>query len=130
MKDRFEQEIEQILRNLDSQSPEEGADQPAANPPATPLDDQPSPFAPRPPATKRLISPSKLSMLGVALAIIGLLLKPLIWLSLAGVVVIALAVAWMFLRRATGANRQVWRGREIEAPPQTAWERFRNWLSR
>ena len=130
MKDRYEDEIEQILRNLDAQPPKSNAEQPATPSSVTPVDDEPSPFAPKPPARKRLISPAKLSFIGVVLAVIGLALTKLVWLSVAGLVIIVVAVVWMFLQRATTPANAAWRGRPVEQPPQTGWQRFRQWLSR
>ena len=126
MKDRYEQEIEQLLNELETDAPEPDA-APADAPP--PLDDQPSPFAPRPRQSKPFISPTKLAIAGGALALIGLFLAKLMWLSLAGLVLMAAAVAWMFIRRMGNQSQQYWRGRPIEPEPQGAWQRFRRWLS-
>ena len=126
MKDRYEQEIEQLLNELETDAPEP-TPAPADAPP--PLDDQPSPFAPRPRERKAFISPTKLAIAGGVLALIGLFLAKLMWLSLAGLVVMAGAVAWMFIRRMGNQSQQYWRGRPIEPEPQGTWQRFRRWLS-
>ena len=126
MKDRYEQEIEQLLNELETDAPEPSP-APADAPP--PLDDQPSPFAPRPRQRKAFISPTKLAIAGGVLALIGLFLARLMWLSLAGLVLMAAAVAWMFIRRMGNQRQQYWRGRPIEPEPQGAWQRFRRWLS-
>ena len=126
MKDRYEQEIEQLLNELETDAPEPSP-APADAPP--PLDDQPSPFAPRPRQRKAFISPTKLAIAGGALALIGLFLARLMWLSLAGLVLMAAAVAWMFIRRMGNQSQQYWRGRPIEPEPQGTWQRFRRWLS-
>ncbi len=126
MKDRYEEEIEQLLNELDSDAPEPTT-APADAPP--PLDDQPSPFAPRPRQSKPLISPTKLAIAGGVLALVGLFVARLMWLSLAGLVLMAAAVAWMFIRRMGSQRQQYWRGRPIEPEPQGAWQRFRRWLS-
>lgn len=127
MKDRYEQEIEQLLNELDSEVPEPPT-APADAPP--PLDDQPSPFTPRQRRPRVLISPTKLAIAGGVLALVGLFLARLMWLSLAGLVLMAVAVAWMFIRRMGTQRQQYWRGRPIEPEPQGAWQRFRRWLSR
>ncbi|MDE2785629.1 MAG: hypothetical protein OXL37_03115 [Chloroflexota bacterium] len=127
MKDRYEQEIEQLLNELETDAPEP-TPAPADAPP--PLDDQPSPFAPRPRQRKVFISPTKLAIAGGILALIGLFLAKLMWLSLAGLVVMAVAVAWMFVRRMGQPSQQYWRGRSIEPEPRGLWPRFRRWLSR
>ena len=127
MKDRYEQEIEQLLNELESDAPEP-TPAPADAPP--PLDDQPSPFAPRPRQRKAFISPTKLAIAGGILALIGLFVARLMWLSLAGLVLMAGAVAWMFIRRMGQPSQQYWRGRPIDPEPQGAWARFRRWLAK
>ncbi len=130
MKDRYEDEIEQILRELDAQPPGNNTPDSTASRPLTPVDDEPSPFAPKPPTRKRLISPSKLSIAGVVLAGAGVLLPVPIWFSLVGLAIIVVAVVWMFLQRMMTPNPPGWRGRPVDPPPQSAWQRFRLWLSR
>ena len=127
MKDRYEDEIEQLLNELESEAPDAPV-APVDAPP--PLDDQPSPFAPTPRRSKAFISPTKLAIAGGALAIIGLFVAKIMWLSLAGLVIMAGAIAWMFFRRMGNQSQQYWRGRPIEPEPQGAWQRFRSWLSR
>lgn len=126
MKDRYEQEIEQLLNELETDAPEPTPAPADAQPP---LDDQPSPFAPRPRQRKAFISPTKLAIAGGVLALIGLFVARLMWLSLAGLVLMAVAVAWMFIRRMGNQSQQYWRGRPIEPEPQGTWQRFRRWLS-
>ena len=102
MKERYEQEIEQLLSELDSE-PANGQHPPAPDDPPPPLDDQPSPFTPRPRPGARLISPGKLALAGVILAVAGLLLPLFKWLSLAGMAIMVVAIVWMFARRWSGA---------------------------
>ena len=129
MKERYEQEIEQLLRELDSETEDQGrARAPAGVTP--PLDDQPSPFAPRPRQRTRLISPSKLALGGAVTALLGLFLVKAAWLSLAGLIIMVGAIAWMFFRRMSSQPQQYWRGRAVEPEPQGAWQRFRRWLAR
>ena len=127
MKERYEQEIEQLLSELEAESPE--PTRPPAEP-VTPLDDQPSPFTPRPRRRSAFISPPKLAVAGAILAAVGLFVAHFMWLSLAGLVIMALAIAWMFFRRMGNQNQQYWRGRPVEQQPQGAWQRFRRWLAR
>ena len=129
MKERYEQEIEQLLSELDSE-PTDGQHPPAPDDAPPPLDDQPSPFTPRPKQSVRLISPGKLALAGVILAVVGLLLPLPKLLSIVGLAVMGIAVVWMFARRWSGAPTPTyWRGRPIDDPPQSAWQRFRRWLS-
>ena len=127
MKERYEQEIEQLLSELDAETPEPTR---ASSDPTPPLDDQPSPFAPRPKQRPRLISPTKLAVVGAVAGLAGLLLPVLKWLSLVGLGVMAVAIAWMFFRRMGNQPQQYWRGRPVEAEPQGTWQRFRRWLSK
>ena len=127
MKDRYEQEIEQLLNELESEVPEPPA-APADAPP--PLDDQPSPFTPRQRRPRILISPTKLAIAGGVVAAVGLLLVKMPMLSLAGLLIMAGAVAWMFIRRMGTQRQQYWRGRPVEPEPQGAWDRIRRWLAK
>ena len=159
MKERYEQEIEQLLAELESRPPDDtnapppapssgsnhgdghGTDQrtehrarTAVSPPA---DDRPSPFAPRPRPGLRLISPPKLALAGLLLAGIGLLvpLPGTLGVAIAGLVIAGVAIAWMFLRRMMGQQSPAyWRGRPLEPSggdaPRSAWARFRRWLAK
>ena len=156
MKERYEQEIEQLLAELESRPPDDtnapppapadaGAEhrgdqrtehraRTAVSPPA---DDRPSPFAPRPRPGLRLISPPKLALAGLLLAGIGLLvpLPGTLGVAIAGLIIAGVAIAWMFLRRMMGQQSPAyWRGRPLEPSggdaPRSAWARFRRWLAK
>lgn len=125
MKDRYETEIEQILKDLDTPPP---ADAPTRGEPEIPPDDLPSPFMPAPAAPRRLLSPGKLAVLGIIVAGIGMTLFRTPLLPVVGLAIIGIAVAWTFLRRYTAPSRPVWRGRPVEPPPPaTGWQRIRRW---
>ena len=129
MKERYEQEIEQLLSELESRPADDGTET-APSDPTPPLDDQPSPFTPKPKAGGLPISPGKLALAGLILAVVSLLLIPFKWLSLAGLGIMAVAVAWMLLRRMGSDQPSYWRGRRVDESPQGTWGRFRRWLSR
>lgn len=129
MKERYEQEIEQLLNELDSESVGEANAPPPTNQ-STPLDDQPSPYTPRPRSGGPVISPNKLALGGIILAALGLLPLLPVWTSLAGLAVLAIAVAWMFFQRMGSGQPSYWRGRRVDEPAQGIWQRFRQWLSR
>ena len=150
MKERYEQEIEQLLIELESRPPDDtNAPPPSApRPPQTPsttaasegaampLDDLPSasPFTPRPRRGVRLIAPSKLALAGLIIAVLGLVLPVPLGVSLAGLAILGLAVAWLMARRMMsrpGPAAGYWRGRPLapEPPPRGAWQRFRQWLA-
>ena len=127
MKERYEAEIEQILKDLDTPPPGE---EPARGELEIPPDDLPSPFAPTPAAPKRRISPGKLAVVGIIVAIIGIAVAKLFVLAVAGLAIIGVAVAWTFLRRYTAPSPPVWRGRPVDPPaaaPATGWQRVRRW---
>ena len=129
MKERYEQEIEQLLSELESE-PVDASRRPPAPDDAPPPDDQPSPFTPKPKPGMRLISPGKLALAGLILAVAGLVLPLFKWLALAGMAIMVIAIVWMFARRWSGAPTPTyWRGRPIDDPPQGTWQRFRRWLS-
>lgn len=127
MKERYESEIEQILKNMDTPPP---ADAPSRRESEIPPDDLPSPFTPAPAVPRRLLSPGKLAVLGIVVAVIGMMVFRLAWLPIVGLAIIGIAVAWTFLRRYTAPSRPVWRGRPVDPPPPaTGWQRFRRWWS-
>ena len=129
MKERYEQEIEQLLNELDAETPETTSPAAPSNS-SPPLDDQPSPFTPKPKRNLSVISPAKLAIAGAVLAVVGLLMPILKWLSLAGLAVMVVAIAWMFFRRMGSQQTSYWRGRPMDEPPQGTWQRFRRWLSK
>ena len=126
MKERYEAEIEQILKDLDTPPPGE---EPARRELEIPPDDLPSPFAPAPAAPKRRISPGKLAVVGIIVAVVGMVVaRGVVWLPVAGLAIIGIAVAWTFLRRYTAPSPPVWRGRPVDPPaPATGWQRIRRW---
>ena len=130
MKERYEQEIEQLLNELEAESPSPANAPQPADDSALPLDDQQSPYAPRPKESMRLVSPGKLALGGVVLAVLGLLPLFPVWTSLAGLAIMVVAVVWMFIQRMGSQQPSYWRGRRVDEPPQGTWQRFRHWLSK
>ena len=156
MKERYEQEIEQLLAELESRPPDDTNAPPAVaassadrrgeqqadrrgeqrarvaeSPPA---DDRPSPFTPRPKPGLRLISPTKLALAGLVVAGVGLL--PGFQIAIiAGLVIAGVAIGWMFLRRMMAPQTPAyWRGQPLESSGGDAargvWGRFRRWLAK
>lgn len=130
MKERYEQEIEQLLNELEAESPSPANAPQSANDSSLPLDDQQSPFAPRPKESMRLVSPGKLAVGGVILAVLGLLPLFPVWTSLVGLAILVVVVVWMFIQRMGTQQPSYWRGRRVDEPPQGVWQRFRHWLSK
>lgn len=136
MKERYEAEIEQILKDLDTPPPGDGAGADGGQESEIPPDDLPSPFAPGAGASgsagsaaKRWVSPGKLAVVGIVVAVIGMVVaRGFFWLPIAGLAIIGIAVAWTFLRRLAAPSPPVWRGRPVGRPPATTgWERVRRW---
>ena len=136
MKERYEAEIEQILKDLDTPPPGDGSD--GGQEPEIPPDDLPSPFAPGASgsagsAARRWVSPGKLAVMGIGVAVIGMVVaRGFFWLPLAGLALIGVAVGWTFLRRFAAPSPPVWRGRAVERPAAASgsgsvWERVRRW---
>ena len=160
MKERYEQEIEQLLAELESRPPNDTnappaatasgaehrggqrsehragqqADQRARVAESPAADDRPSPFTPRPKPGLRVISPTKLALAGLVVAGVGLL--PGFQMAIiAGLVIAGVAIGWMLLRRMMAPQTPAyWRGRPLEPSgadaPRGVWARFRRWLAK
>ena len=146
MADRIEREIEEILERLDTELPAG----------ATPDDKKPISLmqrrqqqikqkparSPRPPRQNPLtaLTPTTLLFTGAGLTVGGLLLSsfagPLIWLSLAGVLLFIAAFIWSFTRttpagRPSGSSQSpkavFWRDRYIDVQPTSAnsWQKIK-----
>lgn len=136
MADRIEREIEEILAKLDQEQPPQRDRAPIS---ILAHRDKAKPRPPRPARAPRAnpldrISPATLLLTGAAMVVGGLLFsnvfEPLIWASLAGVIVFLGAFAWSFVRtpRPGGSSQpggHYWRDRYIEYTPrrQSAWSR-------
>ena len=128
MPDKYQEEIEEILKGL-GESSHPGNNQGAAKPP----DDAPVASPPAPPegptAKGRgfwpLVSPGKLAIIGILLLVVGAFwFRPAIWLGL-GLLVGAYLL--FFVRPRPIRMEKRWRGQSMEQRT-TAWDKFKKWL--
>ena len=129
MKDKYQEEIEEILRKAGESAPDKSARQSERHPEDRPRDRRASPPAPaqhsRPSSRRWTISSGKLLVAGLALLFIGGVSKvlPLMWVGL-----IALAAAYLlyFLKPRSIQQEKRWRGRSVEDGETSLWD----WVKR
>ena len=129
MKDKYQEEIEEILRKAGEPAPDKSARQSERHPEDRPRDGRASPRSPvqRPQGSQRrwTISSGKLLVAALALLVIGWASKvlPLMWIGL-----IALAAAYLlyFLKPRTMQQEKRWRGRSVEDGGTSMWD----WVKR
>ena len=133
MSEKYQQEIEEILRNAGEVAPEEKAGETEK-----PLDDRPK-AARRAAASKKApasftpvkrwpsITPGKILMTGLVVFIVTVLLQiwVLIWVGLA-LLVVGYLLFFVTPRNVTVEKR--WRGESIEDPPESPFDRFKRWI--
>ena len=133
MSDKYEKEIEEILKNAGEVAPDE-----AVGEMERPLDDRPkelrrassankAPASYTPRGRWPSITPGKILMTGLLVFIVTALLQiwVLIWVGL------ALLVVGYLLFFVTPRNISVekrWRGESIEDTPESPWNRFKRWI--
>ncbi len=138
MPEKYQDEIEEILKGLESDAPSRPAhrSQPIiddlprpANEEAPLYRDQPRTVrGPRSPW--RMVTPGRLALAGFAFLVLGLALSSiglgwLVWLGLLG---LAGAYLLFFVRPRPVNQEKRWRGRSIESQGPSPWQRFRRWL--
>ena len=130
MPEKYQEEIEEILKDLGQRAP----DKPAAES-EPPVDDAPrrknpvestvenNPSVPR---HRPKITPSKVALLGLVTLVIGAFwLWPLIWV---GLVLLAAAYLMFFVRPRSLGYEKHWRDRPLEDKPTSPWAKFTRWL--
>ncbi|MDA0264163.1 MAG: hypothetical protein O3A93_10375 [Chloroflexi bacterium] len=133
MPDKYEQEIEEILKNAGEDALGE-----AAGESEKPLEDRPRAVrrAARPeraPVSANsgrrwpTITPGKILMTGLMVFIITALLQiwVLIWLGLA---LLVIGYLLFFITPRNIAMEKRWRGESIDDPPESPWDRLKRWL--
>ena len=134
MSDKYQKEIEEILKNAGENVPEESAGE------------REKPLEDRPRAVRRAaasadktqahytsgrrwptITPGKILVAGLVVFIITALLQiwVLIWVGLA-LLVVGYLLFFITPRNITLEKR--WRGESIEDPPESPWDRFKRWI--
>ena len=138
MPDRYQDEIEELLKDIEEKEPPRPArrTQPI-------IDDMPRPVSEEIPRHReqqpeeragnsrwKFITPGKVALAGFIFLVLGLALHSagmgwLVWLGLLG-----LGAAYLlFFVRPRPANRDKrWRGRSIESRGPSPWQRFKRWL--
>lgn len=132
MPEKYQEEIEEILKGLGQQAPDKPVGE-LERP--VPVDDAPrgmnpteSAVQPNPYPTRRWpkITPSKVALLGLASLVIGAFwLWPLIWV---GLVLLAVAYLMFFVRPRFIHHEKCWRDRPIEDKPTSPWAKLARWL--
>ena len=129
MRDKYREEIEEILRKAGEVTPTDTAKKSSRH-----LEDQPretrvgkrAPVQDHRGSPRRFtITPSKLMLAGLALFLIGLKIQPLLWLGL-----VALVGAYLlyFLKPRSITQEKRWRGRSVEETTASPWEWLTRWF--
>ena len=133
MQDKYQKEIEEILKNAGEAVPEEFGretekpleDRPRAVRQAAEANRPVPPFSPR--VSWPTITPGKVLMTGLAVFIVTALLQiwPLMW---AGLALLVLGYLLFFVTPRNISMEKRWRGESIEDVPETPWDRFKRWI--
>ncbi len=130
MPEKYQEEIEEILKGLGQQAPEKPSGQTE-----TPADDAPRRAAPaeqtaaapyQPSRQSFKITPSKIAVAGLIILVLGAFwLQPLIWV---GLVLLAAAYLMFFVKPKSLGYTKHWRDRPLEEQPESMWGKFSKWL--
>lgn len=131
MPDKYQEEIEELLRGLGEKSPANGRREMETPPDDAPIMPNPPPSptgnrsGPRPGSS---LSANKVMLLGAILLIIGLV-SPIwkLFLILGGLGFIFGGYSVRFFKPTPAPRQKYFRGRVIEEEP-TAWDKFRRWM--
>ena len=132
MSDKYQKEIEELLRNAGEAAPDEAVsekekaleDRPQTR--RRTSDPEPAP-AHTPSGRWPTIKPSKVLLTGLVIFIVAALLKfwVFVWLGLALLVV---GYLLFFVSPRSISTDKHWRGRALEPGSETSWERFKRWM--
>ena len=133
MSDKYQKEIEEILKNAGEVAPDESVrekekpleDRPRAVRQASRSNKAPASYSPR--GRWPSITPGKILMTGLIVFIVTVLLQlwVLIWLGLALLVV---GYLLFFVSPRNVSIEKRWRGESIENAPESPWDRFKRWM--
>ena len=130
MPEKYQEEIEEILKGLGQQAPDNSVGQlerPAEDAPGgmNPIESAVQPNL-HPTRRRPKITPSKVALLGLATLVIGAFwLGALIWV---GLVLLAAAYLMFFVRPRSIHHEKYWRDRPIEDKPTSPWAKLARWL--
>lgn len=138
MPEKYQDEIEEILKDIEEQEPPRPArrTQPIIDDmPRPPTEESPryrerQQETPRGNPRWRWVTPGKVALGGFAFLVLGLALHSvgmgwLVWLGLLG---LAAAYLLFFVRPKTINQGKSWRGRSVESQGPSPWQRFKRWL--
>ena len=133
MSDKYQKEIEEILKNAGEVAPDEAVgemerpldDRPKALRQAVNSNDAPATYTPR--GRWPTITPGKILLTGLLVFIVTALLQiwVLIWVGLA-LLVVGYLLFFVTPRNITVEKR--WRGESIEDAPESPWNRLKRWI--
>jgi hypothetical protein len=129
MREKYQEEIEEILRKAGEAAPGQTAKNAEGHPEDRPSQPLASRQAPGPGAHTRkgrpAITPGKLMLAGLVVFLIGIKLWPLIWVGLA---LLVGAYLLYFVSPKSVNYEKRWRGRSMEDDPGSYWGRLKRWL--
>ena len=130
MPEKYQEEIEEILKGLGQQAPDNSVGQLER-----PVEDAPRGMNPNesagqsnPQPTRRWpkITPSKVALLGLAMLAIGAFW---LWpLMLVGLTLLGAAYLMFFVRPSSIRHEKYWRDRPIDDKPTSPWAKLARWL--
>ena len=133
MQDKYQKEIEEILKNAGEAVPEEFGretekpleDRPRAARQAAESNRSVPSFSPR--GRWPTITPGKVLMTGLVVFIVTALLQ--IWLLMwVGLALLVLGYLLFFVTPKNISMEKRWRGESIEDVPESPWDRFKRWI--
>ena len=133
MQDKYQKEIEEILRNAGEVAPGESGretEKPLENRPRAVRQEYDASKVPVPSAPRGrwpTITPGKILMIGLVVFIVTALLQIwiLIWVGLA---LLVFGYLLFFITPRNVSIEKRWRGESIEDPPESPWDRFKRWI--
>jgi hypothetical protein len=133
MRDKYQEEIEEILRKAGEAAPSDPAKESSRNREERPRSNGVYRSAPAPryrPRPRRLtLTPGKLMLGGLILFLIGLLVTPLLWLGL-GCLVGGYLLYFLRPRAISSQETQEkrWRGHSVEDVHPSPWRQLKRWF--
>jgi hypothetical protein len=128
MPEKYQEEIEDILRGMGEKTrtgASRGSEKPADDAPILARQAQAPPPIYNKTSFWAMLSPGKLSVIGLVLLVIGAFwVRPLIWVGLGFLVG---AYLLFFVKPRSIPMEKRWRGQAIESKG-TSWDRFRRWF--
>ena len=135
MRDKYKDEIEEILKGLEEEPPSSTRrSQPALDDLPAPTEDTSRGSSGQSGLSSRwqAVTPGRLALAGLVMLALGLLLPifglPMRWLIWLGLLTLAGAYLLFFVRPRPRNRDKVWRGRSLEAPGPSPWQRFKAWF--